>query len=298
MIEIIFQNKEDAGKLYNDFQNVSASVHVVFLQREGKFCLQLNFSDPLMLKKIKAAFVVFIMKEKVDLWLRDILATSFFYTDEEEQQQILQIVHSILEGNRQELAVFLDEVHAEALLKDLIDEFITYEVSFSFESFVTFRLRPFMEQLLHFVEISIDEFKMEQEYQVFIQTLREYLQKRTSHFHHLHVVMDEDILFYNEEFIEMKRHELIRMIDRRLLINHPVYVDSVSIAPLLSIAPLQIYLYTNDPEQPLVRTIQNIFEERLILFTLDDFTQKLIRYSEKKKSDSALEMNQINDYNT
>ena len=71
----------------------------------------------------------------------------------------------------------------------------------------------------------------------------------------------------------MKRSELIGMIDRRLLINHPVYVDSVTIAPLLSIAPANIYLYTDDFEQPLVRTIQNIFEERVICKPITAFTE-------------------------
>lgn len=31
------------------------------------------------------------------------------------------------------------------------------------------------------------------------------------------------------------------MIDRKLLFNHPVYVDSATIAPLLSIAPATIF---------------------------------------------------------
>lgn len=61
------------------------------------------------------------------------------------------------------------------------------------------------------------------------------------------------------------------MIDRKLLSNHPVYVDSVTIAPLLSIAPSAIYLYSDDFEQPLVRTIRNIFEERLELSSIEAF---------------------------
>ena len=71
------------------------------------------------------------------------------------------------------------------------------------------------------------------------------------------------MVFYNQQFAEMKRSELFRSIDRKLLVNHPVYVDSGSIAPLLSIAPDTIYLYTDDSHQPLVRTIINLFEERV-----------------------------------
>lgn len=81
----------------------------------------------------------------------------------------------------------------------------------------------------------------------------------------LHLLFDEEITFFTGQFKEIKRGELMRMIDRKLLVNHPVYVDSASIAPLLSIAPTTIYLYTKNPEEPLVRTIKNIFEERVMI---------------------------------
>lgn len=60
------------------------------------------------------------------------------------------------------------------------------------------------------------------------------------------------------------------MIDRKLLFNHPVYVDSATIAPLLSIAPATIFLYTEEPDQPLIRTIVNIFEERVSIKPVSD----------------------------
>ena len=112
--------------------------------------------------------------------------------------------------------------------------------------FIKFRLSSFINELEKYVELSLDEYKMEQEYQVFIQTLRDFVLDRPPKLTKLHLLFDEGITFFNEGFAELKRSELIGMIDRRLLINHPVYVDSVTIAPLLSIAPANIYLYTND----------------------------------------------------
>ncbi len=85
----------------------------------------------------------------------------------------------------------------------------------------------------------------------------------------LHLLFDEEITFYNEDFEEINEGELIRMIDRKLLVNHPVYVDSASIAPLLSLAPTTIFLYTKNPDEPLVRTIKNIFEERVTIKTYE-----------------------------
>lgn len=115
------------------------------------------------------------------------------------------------------------------------------KISFSFDSFVTFRLRPFINRLEKYVELSIDEYKMEQEYQMFIQTLRDFISSRSAQKNSLHLLIDEEVMFFNEHFSEIKRIELTKMIDRKLLFNHPVYVDSTTIAPLLSIAPQFIF---------------------------------------------------------
>jgi putative sporulation protein YtxC len=131
-----------------------------------------------------------------------------------------------------------------------------------------------MEKLEKYVEISIDEYKMEQEYQIFIQTLRDFVSSRAPKLSHLHIVLGEEVVFYDEHFRVITRSELMKMIDRKLLFNHPVYVDSTTIAPLLSITPSTFCLYTTDLELPLVRTIKNIFEERVIVESIKDFEDK------------------------
>lgn len=77
----------------------------------------------------------------------------------------------------------------------------------------------------------------------------------------------------------MTKRELEELIDRRLLTNHPVYIDSVIIAPLLSMAPASIYLYTDHPDIALIRTIQNIFEERITLLSKEDFWKEKCLYT-------------------
>ncbi|RID83305.1 putative sporulation protein YtxC [Mesobacillus zeae] len=227
---------------------------------------------------IRKGFYEFILIHKREDFFRLILAERFYYTEAEEQEQILEIIHSVLEGKREELQSFLSGPDESQLIKAAIDEIMEGNISFSFDSFARFRLKPFFDKLYTYAEIAIDEYKMEQEYQVFIQTLRGFLSGRAPVKDHLHVlVVDDETVFYDEHYHELKRSELFRMIDRKLLVNHPVYVDSVTIAPLLSIAPSSIYLYSDQPDQPLVRTIQNIFEERVIVRAEPDFRKQKIQ---------------------
>lgn len=279
LIEIIFQTQEDARNLYRHFEKCLASkesAQKILLEEDRHIMkIKIETDNVHILPRLKKGFYEFINTTKRDEWFRAILAQHYYYKDPGEQEQILNIIYDIFEGSRDELASFL-EPWEESDLLGAIESVFQEPVSFSFDSFAKFRLKAFFERLERYVDLSIDEYKLEQEYQMFIQTLRDFLAGRQPKLDYLYLLIDEGIVFYDEQYEEIKRGELARMIDRRLLVNHPVYVDSVTIAPLLSIAPRVIYLYTDDPEQPLVRTIHNIFEERVK-------TDKVKAFHEKKQ---------------
>ncbi|MDQ1144795.1 putative sporulation protein YtxC [Bacillus sp. SORGH_AS 510] len=268
MAEIIFQSKVEAQKFYNHLlkyvpYNPEHETILLLEDRHIVKIVDLCFSTDLF-DSVKLAFYQFITNTKRDNWFREILCDQYYFTDMEEQQQIIDIIYSILDGQREDLSVFLKEINDESdLIRTAIDEILQDHVTFSFDSFVKFRLRSYLQALESYIEIAIDEYKMEQEYQMFVHMLRDFLVNREPKMNTLHLLFDEEITFYNEHFVEIKRGELTRLIDRKLLVNHPVYIDSVSIAPLLSLAPTFIFIYTKDPDEPLVRTIKNIFEERV-----------------------------------
>lgn len=278
LVEIIFQSKDDADKCYHHLLNTlkltSFNENILLFEEQNKVKIVAEAEADPCFHYLKKAFCEFILIVKRDEWFRQILKENYFFHELEEQSHIMEIIYSILEGEREDLAVFLKKSVEEPKIMESIDQFFQENLTLSFDSFVRFRLRPYLLELENYVKISIDEYKMEQEYQVFVQTLRDFLHDRPPKMDILHLLIDEDITFYNESLVKMKRGELLKMIDRKLLFNHPVYVDSASIAPLLSIAPTTIFLYTKDPDAALVRTIKNIFEERVSVIHDHIFEEK------------------------
>lgn len=270
MIEITFQHKKDALKLLECLREKQPSFfeNGLLLSKEDHYIVRFSTNQ---LEIVKEIFRQFILVEKRDDWLRKIMSQLFHFTDPGEQQQIIEIVHSLLKGNRDELLPFLKGVEVEENVTITIDDMLTSNTSFSFDSFMKFRLRSFMANLERYVEVAIDEYKMEQEYQMFIQMLRDFIRNRQAKMEQLHLLFKDDVRFHDRSLQEMSRTDISKLVDRKLLFNHPVYVDSVTIAPLLSIAPNKIFMYTNETENPLVRTIQNIFEERVQLFPYKAF---------------------------
>ncbi len=265
MAEIIFQCRDDAEKCHHHLLNRFKMNHEKILLVEEQHIVKL-ISDKWVgdfLEDMKDAFYEFITKVKREDWFKQILIENYFFHEPEEQNHIINIIYSILEGERKDLTVFLKKPNEEWKIKEAIEQIFLDHLSFSFDSFFKFRLRSYLFELEGYVKIAIDEYKMEQEYQMFVHTLREFLFERDPKMDVLHLLLDDEITFYNEGLEEIRRGELSKMIDRKLLVNHPVYVDSASIAPLLSIAPTTIFLYTKNPDDALVRTIKNIFEERV-----------------------------------
>lgn len=282
LIEIIFQKKQDAWNLYHHLVARLASLQeknsILLNEDQNRVLIPEDFFMKEKIPELKKCVYDFILKLKRDDWLRNILAESFYYTESEEQDQILDIIYSVMEGNRKDLAPFMEGAEEPGIVKKAINEILDERVSFSFDSFVVFRLKSYFEQLSNWVEVAIDEYKMEQEYQVFLHTLRSFLKGRKPQMPYLYLVIEENMTFFNQEFTEMKRSELFKTIDRRLLVNHPVYVDSGTIAPLLSIAPQTIFLYTDDSHQPLVRTIINLFEERVKIKPISVFEEERLDF--------------------
>jgi len=275
LAEIIFQNKADGWRFskHLNSQLEKADVEDIFLLKEEKDSIKIIFSSLSgeVFDKVKHAFWEFISHVKWDEWFRDVLCHTYFFQDTEEQQQITDMMHSIMEGSRRDLTPLPGPTELEAVIKDSLGQMLRPGKSFSFDSFCKFRLRTLFERLEELAAMSIDEYKLEQEYQMFIESLRGFLRGRQAKMERLHVLAGEAITFFDEKMEEVKRAELAKMIDRKLLINHPVYVDSYSIAPLLSISPSMIRLYTDNPEDPLIRTIKNIFEERVEICQPRDF---------------------------
>src|SRR4051794_14126266 len=101
MIEIHFQHKEDARRLYFYLEEQLVEFeqsNEYILCLEDSYIIQYSnkhYCKDELISWIKEALCQFIMNIKLNDWLRHILITYYYYRDEDEQQQIIDIVHSI-----------------------------------------------------------------------------------------------------------------------------------------------------------------------------------------------------------
>src|SRR5690606_2098319 len=131
--------------------------------------------------------VQFIIQNKEDKWILSMIENMFYFTDYEEQMQILEITKSIIDGEHKDIFDISSNVPRERIIAEELENFLQQmPIYFSFESFLKFRLRTYTETLLKYIELAIDEYKLEQEYQAFIQGLREFTAQQEPKLEQLH----------------------------------------------------------------------------------------------------------------
>ncbi|MCA1056402.1 putative sporulation protein YtxC [Rossellomorea aquimaris] len=279
MTEFIFKLKTDALKLQHCLTKyeMPSWFHETLFQHKTHYNLIIDHSSSQSGKeRLLQGTTEFILNEKCMDWAEEILKEHYYYEDEHEIEHILEIVSDMKMGDRPELEELMEQWDAPSFVKESLDLLLDGNSPISFDSFSTFRLKRLRLRIGKMVGLAIDEYKMEQEYQMFVHMLREYLAAREKKLETIHLYSTGfEFRFFDENMREVSRSELTQYIDKRLLTNHPLYVDSYTIAPLLSLAPEKIFVYGNG-DHNLVRTLQNIFEERIDLLPRDYFPETLL----------------------
>jgi putative sporulation protein YtxC len=275
LINIFFKEADDAKKLFDEMVK-SPQCHWRLTYDEKVVAVHFYEGAPDCLHSLFIpVFTKWMIKLFESRWLLMIITHSFYYEDEEERQQILQLAHSFIDGERHDYRMGKKRLPSrEQLIEQALREFLHDGLSFSFESFVKFRLKEYYDRLVHYVELAIDEYKLEQEYQNFVQMLRDIVADRSPQMDVIHLLhKNGSFHFFDEHFSEITPVQLKRSIDRRLMVGQPMYIDSFVLAPLVSMAPMTIRLYTNQVDDGMIQTIQNVFQERVQLFSLTFFAK-------------------------
>lgn len=275
MVLIQFETKQQAERVVEIISEQIISKNLLsYIRYEQNDAVFLTLEDEHQLsiiRTIRESFLTFIKKDLISHWLLKIVTEKFFYSEKEECSQIVEIASSIMHEDNPKNVAFWNELKYK-IHHGLVSIF-ERNVSFSFTSFLMFRMRGVMESLITYVELAIDEYKMEQEYQSFIHTLRTHMLSVSTKMEHLHIRHQYYFDFYDNRYKKMEREDIAQYVDRKMFADYPMYIDSHVLAPLISIAPKHLYIYSDEEDHPLILTIQKIFEERVNVIPIQFFKE-------------------------
>lgn len=288
MISIHFQEQIDCEILFKQLKSYlekyikfglrgrveCTDQHVMTIYYENN---EVNFYEsfhPLLVN----VFTKHIISLKEEEWLLDIIESIFYFKDHEEQVQILSIARSIMEGDHEDIPRIKNRYSREESIYQAFSSFLVEEASFYYESFLKFRLKSYFEYLVETVEIAIDEYMLEQEYQQMVENFRLYIKESRPVIQQLHVVVDHDTFFiYNDRYQLLEPKEIEKYYNESLKFEEGLRIEQMIISPLVSFAPQKLTIYTDDMDHGIVQTIQSIFEERVSVVNKDEFLSQHIQ---------------------
>lgn len=273
---MLFQSENDAQIIY-EWLCARQSALLYFQQcfhlvEQQLLIVETSSNHEIVLEKLVIPVLKeYILAYKEEEIIMHTLQEMFFYTDEEERFQIMNMIRSLMDGEKEDVPRKKFPQSKEELIEDSLKHFFMRNVSFTFESFMRFRLKGYIQRLVYYVELGIDEYKLEQDYQVLLDQLRYIAAKQSSKEEIVHIEHDQHFYLYDGHFLEITEEEKKRYREE-LMMHHPqLYIDEDVVKPLLAMAPSRIYIYTDYSSHSIIYTLQNIFQEKVIIRSKQDF---------------------------
>lgn len=238
----------------------------------------LKFKDPIHISNmgdilVKSIVDVFV-QHRLGAIITNIIKENYYYENDAETERILEITLWILTGDDGESTRIRKNIDFIEMLGESFTSHIKDAPNHSaihFDSLVKFRLQLFKEKLLDIVGLAIDEYKREEDHQAFIETLREYIGHKASLHEEIHVLQANPFIFFKANGRRFTNIELRTLIKKEPLYMFGLTEDEWNLAPIIAMAPDQIFIYGNDPAEPKTLTVINVFQEKAVFLTKESF---------------------------
>ncbi|HEX7066136.1 MAG TPA: putative sporulation protein YtxC [Bacillales bacterium] len=264
MITVELNDEQDALMLFDKF--VGSDKSGAIYARHSDNCVTVTgeqWQD--VIAFASSVLSDYVMGTREEEMLLELIRSTFYFQDKDEQEQILAVAKSIMQGKKTDLPGLKKISSRREVLIQAFCEFLDTETTFHYESFIRFRLKPYRECLQRYVEMAIDEYKLEQEYQNFVESLRKLLTTRRPLLDTIHLVFQREFAIYDREYQRIDEQNVREHLDPVLGQRWGMDIEPSVLVTLIGIAPRNVFLYTDNVDAGMIQTIQNVFQERVII---------------------------------
>jgi putative sporulation protein YtxC len=256
-----FQIREDEDIAYRHF-------HCIGWPREEHTLLV----QEAWLSALARAVRVYISAKEEEL-MRHRIVHHGYYNEIAEEEELLQYVfHHVQE--REEIGK--NEPCRKHRVEQEVIIYLENESVLRLDGFFRFRLREYMKEIYAMVDLSVEQYIIEEEQETLIHQLRSFLLSFPRRSSLLRLIHDSgfSFIYYNEAWEEMKPPASIYL---PMEMESPYIEEEIRVIETLAeFAPDQIVMYTRQPSDSFVMMLQRIFAERLTVCTEFSFPAHVV----------------------
>ena len=210
-----------------------------------------------ILSDILSSLVINLYEEPL---LKRIISNNYFYFTDIEQRKILDICKNYLYcGDLNEVSLRKDS------LKISFIEYFANNKSVILDGFISFRIKDYIKIIDYIVDLAVNKFVIDREYNEFVDLLKCYINSKESKTDIVHLI------YQNQETILLDELKNIISIDDTAL--NSKYLSDITFSSndyalntLLTLLPERIYIHVIDNIQDeFINTIKMIFDNRVYI---------------------------------
>ncbi|MBB6452067.1 putative sporulation protein YtxC [Salirhabdus euzebyi] len=211
---------------------------------------------------------VFILFQLPEL-AKSILKKDYYFSNKHEIAHIIPILQSIMQNPKKYGSQ--SEIKSAFQFYYLFVNEVKLNKQITFIELVEKCEKEYKDYLIDVTGYAIDEWKREEEYQEFIHDLRTYLKEKRPRIPTLLITYDGDFQFFKPDGRRYTIQELKTLQYEETLHFIELLSSDFPLSSLITIAPKEIFIYTNNPSDPKMILLQNVYQENATIRSLRKF---------------------------
>lgn len=238
------------------------SIDVKWIKHQH-FGNELQLNDDILKSEIMSGLALVFILYRLQYFVKQIIEKVYFYQHDAEIERIYEHTTEIVGLDMFAGSLFGEGLSLKEYIKRLFEKQVQTNYKVYFDSLVTFCTKPLKKCLIEAVALGIDEFKREEEYQEFLESVRTFITRRGVRTQELHIVQAEQFIFFKATGKQYSTVELKNEMCHAELYIVGLDENEMNLSPVITLSPKKIYIYGNDPTEPKTLSLINLFQEKV-----------------------------------
>lgn len=233
----------------------------LFLSSEDSAFLELKVSE------ILTEYIINFEEENM---LKSLLHLDYTFLTNSEKTTILNTALNLIKNNDNDFLRMLILLKRRFLIKQNILEYFNDDNYLNLSGFIQFRLAGYKKMLLELIQKVIEDYKLQKEYNEFIDMLKSFVEIQKNRVSKLHIIFEENgeyLIFdeKNKNITEKCFEEFIETKEQNNLNNEDLLISS-----LITLAPKKLCLHfeSENYNKKIVNTIEQIFGNKVVVSSM------------------------------
>lgn len=251
MFTLFLDKEEDIEKIFLYSTQKLADTNIIIEKCSNSIIFR-NISSFMFFSSWLTKLIIDIFEKNL---ISKIINKTYCYFEETERLKISDISSSIIDENLNS---------KNDLIFIAIYDYLKSFSEMNLDGFIRFRLKDYLDVLEYLVDLSVNNFIINREYDRFINLLVEYVDNKPSKIEQIHLI------YLNQESILLDTNQNLIPIDSNIL--DAKYLSDISFSSndyalntILKLLPNKLYVHILDKEDEFINTLRKIFKNRLYM---------------------------------